>query len=83
MTKKDDDFIQRTLNEFQRFLRLSGPAASASYSLLGAIILLSLIGYIVDNRYSTYPIFFISGLLAGLIIGFYELYKFINRKWGS
>jgi|TARA_B100001250_G_scaffold390563_1_gene390649 F0F1-type ATP synthase assembly protein I len=80
MTKKDDDFIQRTLNEFQRFLRLSGPAASASYSLLGAIILLSLIGYIVDNRYSTYPIFFISGLLAGLIIGFYELYKFINRK---
>ena len=80
MTKKDDDFIQRTLNEFQRFLRLSGPAASASYSLLGAIILLSLIGYIVDNRYSTYPIFFISGLLAGLIICFYELYKFINRK---
>jgi len=80
MSKKDDDFIQRTLNEFQRFLRLSGPAASASYSLLGAIILLSLIGYIVDNHYNTYPIFFISGLLGGLIIGFYELYKFIKRK---
>jgi len=80
MTKKDDDFIQKTLNEFQRFLRLSGPAASAAYSLLGAIILLSLIGYVVDNHYSTYPIFFISGLLVGLVIGFYELYKFINRK---
>ena len=52
MTKKDDDFIQRTLNEFQRFLRLSGPAASASYTLLGAIIILSLIGYVVDKNFT-------------------------------
>ena len=80
MSKKDDDFIQRTLNEFQRFLRLSGPAASASYTLLGAIIILSLIGYVVDKNFNTYPTFFIIGLLFGLIVGLYELYKFINKK---
>ena len=41
----DDDsglFLQRSLKAFQDNLRRSGPAAAASYSLIGAIILLSL-----------------------------------------
>ena len=80
MSKKDDDFIRKTLNEFQRFLKLSAPAASASNTLLGGIISLSLIGYVIDINSDTYPTFFIIGLLIGLIVGLYQLYKFINRK---
>tara|TARA_B100001996_G_scaffold19319_1_gene15744 strand:- start:2538 stop:2777 length:240 start_codon:yes stop_codon:yes gene_type:complete len=77
---KNDDFIRKALNEFQHILRISGPAASASYSLLGSIIILSLGGYFLDSYFSTFPLFLLIGLLLGIIVGFYGLYKFINNK---
>ena len=76
---KNDDFIRKTLNEFQHILRISGPAASASYSLLGSIIMLSLIGYFIDRHFVTFPVFLLIGLLLGLVVGFYGLFKFINK----
>ena len=76
---KNDDFIRKALNEFQRILRISGPAASASYSLLGSIIMLSLIGYFIDRHFVTFPVFLLIGLLLGLVVGFYGLFKFINK----
>ena len=76
---KNDDFIRKTLNEFQHILRISGPAASASYSLLGSIIMLSLIGYFIDRHFVTFPVFLLIGLLLGLVVGFCGLFKFINK----
>ena len=76
---ENDDFVRKALNEFQRILRLSGPAASASYSLLGSIIIFSTGGYFLDSYLSTFPLFLFVGLLFGLIVGFYGLYKFINK----
>ena len=76
---ENDDFVRKALNEFQRILRLSGPAASASYSLLGSIIIFSMGGYALDNHFLTFPLFLLVGLLLGLIVGFYGLYKFINK----
>jgi F0F1-type ATP synthase assembly protein I len=58
----------------------SGPAASASYTLIGAIILLGGIGYGVDAWLGTAPWGLLIGLLAGIVIGFYELAKTIWRK---
>ena len=56
-----------------------GPAASVSYTLIGAIILLGGIGYAIDERRGTAPWFLLGGLVLGLIVGFYELAKALWR----
>ncbi|MBT5782598.1 MAG: hypothetical protein HOI03_05465 [Candidatus Marinimicrobia bacterium] len=55
----------------------SGPAASASYSLLGSILIFTFTGKYLDDRYQTMPFFLLLGVLLGLIVGFYGLYKAI------
>jgi F0F1-type ATP synthase assembly protein I len=54
----------------------SGPVAAASYSLIGAILLLGGGGYLLDGRLGTKkPWFTVAGLLLGIVVGFYELIK--------
>jgi F0F1-type ATP synthase assembly protein I len=65
--------LQKSLKAFQENVRRAGPAAVAGYTLIGAIILLGGIGYALDQWRGTSPWFLLSGLLLGLIIGFYEL----------
>jgi F0F1-type ATP synthase assembly protein I len=65
---------------FQETVRRSGPAASASYTLIGAIILLGGIGYVVDYSWSTTPWGLLVGLISGLIVGFYELAKTVWHR---
>ena len=77
---KNDDFIRKSLNEFQRILRTSAPAASASYSLIGSLIIFSLAGYFLDSYLLSFPLFLVLGLLLGIIVGFYGLYKFISKQ---
>ena len=73
-------FIGRPLESFQEAVRRSGPAAGASYTLIGAIILLGGIGYAIDERWETSPWFLLGGLLLGLVVGFYELAKAVWRR---
>ena len=73
-------FVERSLGYFQDTVRSSGPAATASYTLIGAIILLGGIGYAVDEWQGTSPWFLLGGLLLGLIVGFYELAKTVWRR---
>ena len=76
---KNDDFIRRVLNEFQHILRISGPAASAAYSLLGSIIIFTLLGYFLDSYFATLPLFLLIGLLLGMVVGVYGLFIFIIK----
>ena len=69
----------RGLKVLQTTIIRSGPAAMASYTLIGAIILLGGIGYAVDEWRGTSPWFLFGGLILGLIVGFYELAKTIWR----
>ncbi|MBI4888636.1 MAG: AtpZ/AtpI family protein [Acidobacteria bacterium] len=55
----------------------SGPAAAASYTLIGAIVLLGGIGYALDLWRGTAHWFLFGGLVLGLIVGFYELARTI------
>lgn len=73
-------FLARSLKYLQDNIRRSGPAATASYTLIGAIILLGGIGYAVDEWRGTSPWFLMSGLLMGLMVGFYELAKVVWRR---
>ena len=79
----DDDsgpFLQRSLNAFQENLRRSGPAAAASYSLIGAIILFGGLGYALDAWLGSSPWCLLAGLLLGIAVGFYGLALTVWRR---
>jgi ATP synthase protein I len=76
---KRGPFLERSLKAFQENIRRSGPAAAAGYSLIGAILLLGGIGYGLDVWLGTSPWILLSGLLFGLVVGFYELAKTVWR----
>ena len=75
-----NDFLSKSFRYFQKTVRQSGPAASASYALVGAVLLLGAIGYLVDGWLETSPWFLFGGLMLGVIVGFYEIAKAV-WKW--
>jgi F0F1-type ATP synthase assembly protein I len=75
--RKDD--LERSAKSLQENFLRAGPAMTASYTLIGAILVLGGIGYALDAWRGTSPWFLLSGLLLGLVVGFYELAKTV---WG-
>ncbi|MDR1990845.1 MAG: AtpZ/AtpI family protein [Acidobacteriaceae bacterium] len=75
-----EPFVEKSMRSFQETVRESGPAASASYTLIGAIILLGGIGYAIDEWCGTSPWCLLGGLMLGLVVGFYELAKTVWHK---
>jgi F0F1-type ATP synthase assembly protein I len=73
-------FIQRSLKAFQDNVTRAGPAAGASYTLIGAILLLGGIGYAADRWWGTSPWLLLAGLMLGVIVGFYELARAVWRR---
>jgi len=79
----DDDrdrLLVRSAKSLQESAERAGPAAGASYTLIGGILLLGGIGYAVDRWRGTEPWFLITGLALGLIVGFYELAKTVWHR---
>jgi F0F1-type ATP synthase assembly protein I len=74
-----DSFLERSTRSLQENAERAGPAAGASYTLIGAILLLGGIGYALDAWRGTSPWFLLAGLLLGLVIGFWELAKTVWR----
>ena len=76
MVKKNRDFsYSRSAKSLQDNASSAGAAAGASYTLVGAIILLGGIGYAVDKWQGTAPWGLLVGLMLGILVGFYELVK--------
>lgn len=72
--------LSRSLRSFQESIRRSGPVASVGYTLIGAILLLGGAGYGFDVWRGTTPAGLLTGLLLGIVVGFYELAKAIWRR---
>lgn len=70
-------FFARSLRYLQENIRKSGPAATASYTLIATIVLLGGIGLAVDRWLGTSPWCLLGGLLIGIVVGFYELAKVV------
>ncbi len=70
-------------NPCRKTSRGQGLPPSASYTLIGAIILLGGIGYAVDSWQGTAPWGLVIGLLLGVVVGFYELVKMISAEMTS
>ena len=80
MNSDQNNFWSGSFQYMSKILKESGPAASASYALIGAILLLSFSGYMLDKFFTTDPWFLFIGIFTGLIVGFYELFKLTNIK---
>jgi F0F1-type ATP synthase assembly protein I len=77
---ESESFISRSSRSFQQNVEKSGSAAGASYTLIGAIILLGGVGYALDRWLGTSPWFLLGGLIAGLVVGFYGLARTVWHK---
>ncbi|MDE2934528.1 MAG: AtpZ/AtpI family protein [Chloroflexota bacterium] len=80
MPDPDDHFLARSLQALQENVRRAGPAASAGYTLIGAILLLGGLGYLVDRWAATEPWLLLGGLFTGMVVGFYELAKTVWKS---
>ena len=77
---KSGDFLANSARQLQENAERAGPAAGASYTLIGSIIVLGGIGYAIDRWQGTTPWGLLGGLLLGIVVGFYELAKSVWRK---
>ena len=80
MPDEREPFLSGSLRHLQDNIRRAGPAATASYSLIGAILLLGGGGHLVDRWQETEPWGLLAGLLTGLVVGFYELAKTVWKS---
>jgi F0F1-type ATP synthase assembly protein I len=81
MTKPNRPFLfGKSARSLQENVTRAGPAAAASYTLIGAIILLGGIGYAVDAWQGTAPWGLVIGLLVGVVVGFYELVTMTRQR---
>ena len=78
--KQSGSSFKRSVESLQDNVRRAGPAAGASYTLIGAIVLLGGIGYFVDQWQATAPWGLFVGLLLGLTVGFYELARVVWHR---
>lgn len=72
--------LSRSARSLQENVGSAGPVAAGSYTLIGAIILLGGIGYGIDKWRGTSPWFLLTGLVLGIVVGFYELIKTVYQK---
>ena len=80
MPDERDPFLASSFRHMQENFRRAGPAATASYTLTGAILLLGGIGVVVDRWLETSPWFVLGGLVLGMVIGFYGLAKTMWKR---
>ena len=73
-------WLARSMESFQASVGSAAPAAMASYTMIGAILLLGGLGFGLDLWQGTKPWGLVAGLLLGLAVGFYELAKAVWRK---
>ncbi len=81
MARKDPmSLLERSAKALQQNAEQSGPAAGASYSMIGAIIVCGGLGYGIDVWLGTSPWGIVGGLLFGIVVGMWEIAKIAFRK---
>ena len=77
MPDERDSSLARSLQSLHENIRRAGPA---SYSLIGAVLLLGGAGLLVDRWQGTAPWGVLAGLILGLVVGFYQLAMVMWRR---
>ena len=69
-----------SIKSLQNAASSAGPAAAASYTLIGAVVVMGGLGYGLDVWKGTAPWGVMTGLGLGLVVGFYELVKSTRNR---
>jgi F0F1-type ATP synthase assembly protein I len=77
---KNGDILARAARRLQENAERAGPAAGASYTLIGAITLLGGIGYAIDQWRGTSPWFLVGGLFLGVVVGMWGLARTVFHR---
>jgi len=80
MPREDRTPLARSVRSTQDSVRRALPAAAASYTLTGAILVFGGIGYAIDAWRGNSHAFLISGLVLGMVVGFYELARAVWKR---
>jgi F0F1-type ATP synthase assembly protein I len=80
MARKDRNFLARSARRLQENAQRAGPAAGASYTLIGAILVIGGLGYAVDVWRGSSPWFLVGGLFLGVVVGMWELARTVFRR---
>ena len=78
MKSKDSDRVS-TLKGAASAFQKAAPYINISYMLIASIAMLGGIGWWVDRKTASRPLFFILGVLGGLFLGLYNLFKVIKK----
>jgi F0F1-type ATP synthase assembly protein I len=70
----------RFLRDPGSWMKRTGPAADAGWTLSGAVIGCLLIGYALGEYFDANPAATIAGLFVGIVVGFYNLAKIMLTK---
>ena len=79
MDKNWSDRLTDANEATQENLARSEPQIFASYGLVGAILAFGLIGYLVDRATGNRPIFLVTGLIVGIVVGFLNLLRTVRK----
>jgi F0F1-type ATP synthase assembly protein I len=80
-SKKGRPFsLEDSARSLQQNASRAASAAGASYTLVGAIVLFGGLGYGFDLWRGTGPWGALTGLLLGIVVGFYELIKTMWKR---
>jgi len=60
-------------------LQKAAPYINISYVLIASIAMLGLLGWWLDDTFMTKPVLTIFGILGGLFLGLYNLFKVISK----
>ena len=71
--------ILENFKSFQNIVKQSGPAAAASYGLIASILIFTYFGWMIDKKIDSSPFAILTGMLLGMIIGFYHLIKVVGK----
>ena len=67
--------LQGAAGSFQK----AAPYINISYVLLASIAMLGALGWWMDDYFMTKPLLTVLGILGGLFLGFFNLYKVISK----
>jgi len=76
---RSDPSRQQSIKNLSDSFKKAGPYINISYVLIASIAMLGALGWWVDQRSGTAPLFFITGVLAGFFLGMYNLFQVLKK----
>jgi F0F1-type ATP synthase assembly protein I len=62
-----------------RSFQNAAPYINIAYVLMASIAMMGVLGWWLDDQFSTRPMLTVFGIMSGLFLGFYHLFKVLQK----